>query len=241
MPLTFCHPAIILPLKKLKPNWFSMTGLIVGSMSPDLEYFSRMKIEATHSHLFWGVLYFDLPIALIYCFIFHLFIRNILIQHLPNYFKKRFVSFLDFDWINYFKSHWFIVVLSILIGGYSHLFWDTFTHDSGFFVQLIPSLNQIWFTWPIEIKGYKFLQHFSSLIGGLFILVWINYLPKENILPSKFDIAFWIKIVALTLFISIFRFLFFPIDIVLGNIIVVIGMSGFISLMIFGMIEKVRK
>ena len=108
MPLTFCHPAIILPLKKLKPNWFSMTGLIVGSMSPDLEYFSRMKIEATHSHLFWGVLYFDLPIALIYCFIFHLFIRNILIQHLPNYFKKRFVSFLDFDWINYFKSHWFI-------------------------------------------------------------------------------------------------------------------------------------
>lgn len=111
----------------------------------------------------------------------------------------------------------------------------------GIFVQLIPSLNQIWFTWPIEIKGYKFLQHFSSLIGGLFILVWINYLPKENILPSEFDIAFWIKIVALTLFISIFRFLFFPIDIVLGNIIVVIGMSGFISLMIFGMIEKVRK
>ena len=105
MPLTFCHPAIVLPLKKLKPNWFSMTGLIIGSMSPDLEYFSRMEILATHSHLFWGVLYFDLPIALIYCFVFHLFVRNILINHLPDFFKERFTQFLNFDWINYFKKN----------------------------------------------------------------------------------------------------------------------------------------
>ena len=104
MPLTFCHPAIVLPLKKLKPNWFSMTRLIIGSMSPDLEYFSRMEILATHSHLFWGVLYFDLPIALIYCFVFHLFVRNILINHLPDFFKERFTQFLNFDWINYFKK-----------------------------------------------------------------------------------------------------------------------------------------
>ena len=104
MPLTFCHPAIVLPLKKLKPNWFSMTRLIIGSMSPDLEYFSRMEILATHSHLFLGVLYFDLPIALIYCFVFHLFVRNILINHLPDFFKERFTQFLNFDWINYFKK-----------------------------------------------------------------------------------------------------------------------------------------
>nr|WP_291052484.1 MULTISPECIES: DUF4184 family protein [unclassified Empedobacter] len=52
MPLTFCHPAIVLVLKKLKSNWFSMTRLIIGSMSPDLEYFSRMEIVATYIHLF---------------------------------------------------------------------------------------------------------------------------------------------------------------------------------------------
>ncbi|MGV0956399.1 DUF4184 family protein [Empedobacter falsenii] len=238
MPLTFCHPAIILPLKKLKSNWFSMTGLIIGSMSPDLEYFSRMEIIATHSHLFWGVLYFDLPIAFIYCFVFHLFVRNVLINHLPNFFKERFVQFLDFNWIDYFKKNWLIVIFSIIIGGYSHLFWDAFTHEWGYFAKLIPMLQEVWFSYPIDVKGYKFLQHFSTLVGGLFILFWIYKMPKQSILKTNFDYIFWLKVILLTTVISIIRFVFFPIEIVLGNIIVVIGMSGFISLVGFGVKEK---
>ena len=238
MPLTFCHPAIVLPLKKLKPNWFSMTRLIIGSMSPDLEYFSRMEILATHSHLFWGVLYFDLPIALIYCFVFHLFVRNILINHLPDFFKERFTQFLNFDWINYFKKNWLIVIVSIIIGAYSHLFWDAFTHEWGYFAKLIPTLQEVWFTKPIEVKGYKFLQHFSTFLGAIFIAFWIYKMPKEPILKTKFDYIFWLKIILFTTIISTLRFVFFPIEIALGNIIVVVGMSGFLSLVIFGILEE---
>ncbi len=238
MPLTFCHPAIILPLQKIKPNWFSMTGLVIGSMSPDLEYFTRMKIEATHSHLFWGVLYFDLPIALVYCFVFHLFVRDVVINHLPSVLKERFIQFIDFDWIKYFKRNWFVVLFSIIIGGYSHLFWDAFTHEWGYFAKLIPVLQEVWFNQPIEIKGYKFLQHFSTLIGGIFILFWIYKMPKQTITKIKFDYMFWMKVILLTIIISTFRFLVFPVEIVLGNIIVVIGMSGFLSLIILGMKEK---
>lgn len=238
MPLTFCHPAIVLPLKKLKPNWFSMTGLIIGSMSPDLEYFSRMEILATHSHLFWGVLYFDLPIALIYCFVFHLFVRNILINHLPDFFKERFTQFLNFDWINYFKKNWLIVIVSIIIGAYSHLFWDAFTHEWGYFAKLIPTLQEVWFTKPIEVKGYKFLQHFSTFLGAIFIAFWIYKMPKEPILKTKFDYIFWLKIILFTTIISTLRFVFFPIEIALGNLIVVVGMSGFLSLVIFGILEE---
>ncbi|WP_282630205.1 DUF4184 family protein [Empedobacter sedimenti] len=238
MPLTFCHPAIVLPLKKLKSNWFSMTGLIIGSMSPDLEYFSRMEIIATHSHLFWGVLYFDLPIALIYCFVFHLFIRNILINHLPNSLKERFSQFLTFDWIDYFKKHWIIMILSIIIGAYSHLFWDAFTHEWGYFVKLIPALQEVWFSKPIEVKGYKFLQHFSTFIGAIFIAFWIYRMPKQTLPRTKFDYIFWLQIILLTTIISTLRFVFFPIEIALGNLIVVIGMSGFISLVILGLMKK---
>ena len=238
MPLTFCHPAIVLPLKKLKPNWFSMTRLIIGSMSPDLEYFSRMEILATHSHLFWGVLYFDLPIALIYCFVFHLFVRNILINHLPDFFKERFTQFLNFDWINYFKKNWLIVIVSIIIGAYSHLFWDAFTHEWGYFAKLIPALQEVWFTKPIEVKGYKFLQHFSTFLGAIFIAFWIYKMPKEPILKTKFDYIFWLKIILFTTIISTLRFVFFPIEIALGNLIVVVGMSGFLSLVILGVKEK---
>ncbi|SEF46838.1 protein of unknown function [Flavobacterium urumqiense] len=42
MPFTFSHPAIILPF--LKNKKLSATALIIGSMSPDFEYFFRMKM-----------------------------------------------------------------------------------------------------------------------------------------------------------------------------------------------------
>jgi hypothetical protein len=42
MPFTFAHPAIVLPLKHLPKRWYSLTGLIIGSMTPDFEYFIRM-------------------------------------------------------------------------------------------------------------------------------------------------------------------------------------------------------
>lgn len=241
MPLTFCHPAIVLPLKKLKSNWFSMTGLIIGSMSPDLEYFSRMEIVATCSHLFWGVLYFDLPIALIYCFVFHLFVRNVLINHLPYFLKERFAQFLNFNWINYFKKHWIIIILSIIIGAYSHLFWDAFTHEWGFFAKHVHALQETWVQISFnnfEIKGYKFLQHFSTFLGAIFIAFWIYKIPKQILPNTKLDYIFWLKVVLFTTIISAIRFVFFPVEIALGNIIVVIGMSIFLSLIIFGLMEK---
>ena len=49
MPFTFAHPAIVLPFYK-KPKFFSMTTLIIGSMSPDFEYFLRVKIKSDMSH-----------------------------------------------------------------------------------------------------------------------------------------------------------------------------------------------
>ncbi len=242
MPLTFCHPALILPLKKINSSWFSMTGLIIGSMSPDLEYFTRMEIKATHSHLVWGVLYFDLPLALFYCFVFHLVVRNLFLTHLPIFLQERFVDFLDFNWINYFRKQWFVVIISIIIGGYSHLFWDAFTHEWGFFVKLIPILQEVWFQLPLielDVQGFKFLQHFSTFIGAIFIAFWIYRMPKKTLPQSRFCFSFWLKICLLTGVISFVRFTVFPIDLVVGNLVVVVSMSGFLSLVIFGMKQRI--
>ena len=54
MPFTFSHPAIVLPLKYLPKKWFSFTGLIIGSMTPDFEYFLRMKVKSDYSHTLNG-------------------------------------------------------------------------------------------------------------------------------------------------------------------------------------------
>ena len=39
MPFTFSHPAIVLPLTFLRRQWFSLTGLAVGSLTRDVKYF----------------------------------------------------------------------------------------------------------------------------------------------------------------------------------------------------------
>ena len=90
MPFTFCNPAIILPLAKINRNRISATGLILGSMSPDFEYFIKMRMEKIHGHSFWGLFYFDLPLTLLLCFVFHLFVRDSLIEHLPQPIRRNY-------------------------------------------------------------------------------------------------------------------------------------------------------
>ena len=40
---------------------------------------------------------------------------------------------MDFKWINYFKHHFFKVIICLLLGIASHIFWDGFTHPGGDF------------------------------------------------------------------------------------------------------------
>src|ERR1700679_1542072 len=133
MPLTFSHPAIILPAKYLPEKWVSMTGLIIGSITPDFEYFMRMKVESIYSHTWLGMFWFDLPLAFILTFIYHYIIRNSFISNSPRFLKKRLSRYMDFSWINYFKHHFLQVIICLLIGIASHIFWDGFTHPHGDF------------------------------------------------------------------------------------------------------------
>ena len=139
MPFTFAHLAIILPFIYLPKRWFSLTGLIIGSMTPDFEYFIRMNIQSIYSHTIWGVFWFDLPLGILLCFLFHKVIKYALYENLPLFLKSRFSSFADFDFSTYFKRNYLIVILSILIGAFSHILWDSFTHETGFFVDFFPA------------------------------------------------------------------------------------------------------
>ncbi len=90
MPFTFSHPAIVLPLNYLPKKWFSLTGLVIGSLTPDFEYFIRMKIKSEYSHTLEGLFWFDLPLGVLLAFIFHNIVRNNFYNNLPLFFKSRF-------------------------------------------------------------------------------------------------------------------------------------------------------
>jgi len=90
MPFTFSHPAIVLPLtfKRLK---LSATALIIGSMVPDFEYFIRMTDHSRYSHTIAGLFWFDLPMGLLICFVYHGVVKDQLFNNLPPFLKQRVI------------------------------------------------------------------------------------------------------------------------------------------------------
>lgn len=237
MPFTFSHPAIVLPLSYLPKRWVSLTGLVIGSLTPDFEYFIRMKIKSNYSHTLSGLFWFDLPLGILLAFFFHRLVRNVLIDNTPRFLKGQFLTFKDFDWVGYFKKNWVIVCLSVLIGAFSHIFWDSFTHDTGYFVRrmsiLLTKVNFLGY--PISI--HKIIQHSSTLIGAMVILFSILKLPKQEV-RGKINFNYWLLIIGISLLIVSLRILcglpFKP----YGNILVT-GISGLmISLILTPILMK---
>lgn len=198
MPFTFAHPAIVLPLVKYLRRYVSATALIIGTMLPDFEYFIRMHLRSDYSHTVWGVFLFDLPLGIALAFIFHNLVRDCLIGQLPAYFHHRFARFAGFDWNGYFARNKLVVVISFLIGIFSHILWDSFTHVSGFFAGHIPLLQSA----VMDIPVYKLLQHASTLLGFIFILLYIHKLTTlEHRKHHRPDIRYWAVWANMALFI----------------------------------------
>lgn len=241
MPFTFSHPAIVLPLTFLPRKWFSLTGLVIGSLTPDFEYFLRMRIKSNYSHTIDGLFWFDIPLGLLLAFIFHNIVRDSLFDNLPTILKSRFSEFRQFDWNGYFKRSWFVVTISILIGAASHILWDSFTHDHGYFVQTIPALqNSVDFLGG-QIQILKILQHSSTLLGGLVIVFAIYKLPTNKTEKENINLKYWTIFAGLTLTLIAIRFLSGLELKQFGNVIVTVISAGLISLILTPWLTRTKE
>ena len=231
MPFTFSHPAIVLPFIYLPKNWRSSTGLIIGSMAPDFEKFIRMTAYDDYSHTWRSIFYFNIPIALILAFVYHLVVRNAFIDHMPKFFRKRFNRFKKLNWYKYFKQNYITVIVSIFIGTISHIAWDKITHLDSETMGLFPADSL-----KMRIRNYKFilngpLQFITSFLGGLVIIYFINRLPKSNrVQPTKHNAEYWILLISTMMVIIIFKIQVLNSPIYLGNIISTTISAGLISL-----------
>jgi hypothetical protein len=189
MPFTFSHPAIVLPLTKAGLK-LSATGLIVGSMIPDFEYFIRMRDRSKFSHTLTGIFWFDLPLALFICFVYHTVVRNSLFDNLPSFLKDRFAVYKKFDWIKYFVKNWVVVLVSIIIGTISHIVWDGVTHNTMFYVNQ-ADLSTMMKIGRINLAGYKFLQLASTVAGGIIVIYSIFALRRVHQPKTKIDYRYW--------------------------------------------------
>jgi len=224
MAFTTSHPAAVLAFNYLPKRWFSLTGLVIGSMIPDFEYFIRMTMETKYSHTFWGMFWFDLPLSLLFMLIYNGWVKDKLIDHLPGYLNRRF-SVMRNSGRPYFKRPLLIVAVSILIGTASHLFWDSFTHRGRYFVRHISILTN-----SVSIAGhpvlvYNIVQHISTLVGAIVIVYATAQLPVSKLTKTQNIGYYWIKIIAVTVLFLIIR-LFMDLSIHLFGDVIVTTVSG---------------
>jgi hypothetical protein len=221
MPFTAGHPAIILPF--IRSRYFSATGLIIGSLSPDFEYFFKMSVNGMHSHTKAGLFYFDLPVTIILSLLFHQLVKGNLITNLPAFLQKRFQDTLRFNFLNYLKSNWGIFLLSALLGAASHIFWDSFTHNNRFFVR---QFSEIYQNSSVSFNGANYplfyvLQQISTVVGLIVVILYIILKkPINDFEVVKPKISYWLVVFAIGVVVLRIRFFINFDDYNLGNVVV---------------------
>ena len=235
MPFTLSHPAILLPF--LKHKNVSATALIFGSMSPDFEYFFRMKMQSEISHTFSGIFLIDFPLGFLVMFAFHEIIKKPFIENSPLFFQSRLQELKEFNWVSYFKSNFITVFISFFLGAVSHILWDSMTHWDGYFVEQFSFFNLEVFSIPL----YKIAQHASSVIGLGWILVYIYKLPKKHQNIKIIDFNYWSLSVLLTVFLITVRFYFGTQLDQFGNVIVSIISPMVIAIVLTGLLFRNKK
>jgi hypothetical protein len=136
MPFPLAHPAAVLPLRRFCPRHLNFPALIIGSLCPDVGYFSGPLRLDHFSHRFLaGSFGFCLPVGLLILLVFYL-VRSPVVKILPAGYRLVLLPLCQGP-----IGSAFSIVVSLIIGAWTHLFLDAITHRNGWLVQHLPILN----------------------------------------------------------------------------------------------------
>ncbi len=169
MPLTLAHPALVLPLRRLAPRWLNFPALVAGSMAPDALYYLGAKQRALTAHEPLSGLWLSLPSALLLLALFYA-VRKPIAVLLPQPLRTPCLAACDRAAARFDARGALTFAASLLLGIWSHILWDSFTHPWGWFVRNWGVLNTNYLSLGFyDVHGFKIAQHLSTLIGLLVI------------------------------------------------------------------------
>lgn len=168
------------------------SALVAGAVAPDLLYvgaayrFATMYIDGnltiTRTHEFSSAFWLDPLLALVILLIFQLLVKRPLLALAPSALAGRLPSPAVRPRIPSLVLVFWIVV-STVIGAFTHVLWDSFTHYDGYFVRrwrfLTADITPFW-----DVN--RVLQYLSSLGGVLVIAVWLYFWWRKTP-PSPVD------------------------------------------------------
>ncbi|SHH64529.1 protein of unknown function [Caloranaerobacter azorensis DSM 13643] len=246
MPFTFAHPSIVLPFASKRNKYLDFTALVIGTMAPDFEYFIYFKPIQIVGHTFLGQFYFNLPIVFILAYIYHYILKEAVILNLPKPYCDKYYYLVKRQWKIDSLSRFIVFCYSAILGAFTHLIWDSFTHKTGFFARNIGLLTKYLNIAGIKIPVYKMLQHGSTFLGLTVIIIYLiaiqdNSVYKNYVQISKFyKLRFWSGVIIISLITILLKMSQASI-LLLGEIIVTVIDGIFIGLVIMSMLARIRK
>jgi hypothetical protein len=186
MPFTLSHPAAVLPLRRWCPNRFDFAALVIGSMTPDLGYYIPGCELATFAHTMAGSFAVCLPSGIALLLLFYLLRRPVCFS-LPMPHREALLPLCAASPIFGIRP-WGVILISLLIGAWTHILWDSFTHPAGWFVHHIGWLDRPVFRFGSTVSRAHYLLQQISTIAGAVILggVYVRWL-KRNSRPGSAD------------------------------------------------------
>ena len=164
MPFTVAHAVLARPLWRAARTRLPMSGIVVGSMAPDLEYLAHLDTERTISHLLHGVFLLDLPLALVLLALWHGLIK----EPAAAVVSVRLRPPIDVSPFPFWPlARLGLIVRSILAGIAGHLLWDGFTHRDGFITTRVAFLQE-----AIGRPHVYDLFNYASTVAGAVLLGW---------------------------------------------------------------------
>jgi hypothetical protein len=176
MPFTFAHPAAILPLRRSR--FLQTVPLIIGSMVPDAPYFFPWRVSRyfLETHTLYTSFAVDVPLGMAFL-VATLLLKEPLTILLGA--RARWICLRSIERFNARPLHWPIALFSILIGAWTHIAWDSITHQTGWTAERVAALSA-----PVSIFGWDtetshLLQYLSSVFGLVVLALWFRSLLKR--------------------------------------------------------------
>ena len=175
MPFTLAHPAAVLPLRGFR--YLRTAPLMIGALVPDAPYYyvpGNLARYGAGTHSFIGSFTSDLALGYV-AFAAVFLLRRPLTALLSE--RARGLCLAALAPFSRRPLEWALAPLSILLGVWTHLLWDSFTHTDGWTVHRITALSA-----PVTFGPYTgtvchVLQYLSSVFGLIVMGLWYARLP----------------------------------------------------------------
>jgi hypothetical protein len=181
MPFTIAHTVAARPLQRLSGRRLVLPAVAVGAMAPDFEYLVHLSPTRTIGHTIPGLFILCLPSAMVVLFLWHRLVGPAVAALL-----RPVTGGLTAGWDEPASfgppARFAVLCASILVGSFSHIAWDAFTHQGGVVVNLWSGFSHR--VGPGAIPVYRWLQYGSSLFGMTLLGVWAHRAAQRP-LPSS--------------------------------------------------------